>query len=116
MNHVSLGDHWLSNLASGKGDDFSVLPVILVAFPIVTSAHHSRAEYTGEPIEFEGSLVGILWRNPHPAFTVEVDENGQSQTWHVTTTDPQTFTDPATAEHYWLALGESFGQYDCNVH
>ena len=62
---------------------FRVLSVILVAYPIMTSAHHSRAEYTGEPIEFEGRLIDILWRNPHPAFTVEIDENGQSQTWQV---------------------------------
>ena len=63
-----------------------VLPVVvglLIVLPGLASAHHSRAEYTGEPIEFEGSLVDILWRNPHPAFTVEVDENGQSQTWQV---------------------------------
>lgn len=63
-----------------------VLPVVVglsIVFPGLASAHHSRAEYTGEPIEFEGSLVEILWRNPHPAFTVEVDENGQSQTWQV---------------------------------
>ena len=60
---------------------FRVLSVVFFAFPIMTSAHHSRAEYSGEPIEFQGSLVDILWRNPHPAFTVEV--NGQSQTWQV---------------------------------
>jgi hypothetical protein len=33
-----------------------------------------------------------------------------------TVTDPQTFTEPATFEYYWLALGESFGRYDCDVH
>ena len=56
---------------------------MIIVFPSVASAHHSRAEYSGEPIEFEGSLVDILWRNPHPAFTVEVNGNGQSQTWQV---------------------------------
>ena len=25
--------------------------------------------------------------------------------FHITTTDPQTFTEPATAEYYWLAPG-----------
>ena len=63
-----------------------VLPVVVglsIVFPGLASAHHSRAEYTGEPIEFEGSLVDILWRNPHPAFTVEVNGNGQAQTWQV---------------------------------
>ena len=56
---------------------------MIIVFPSVAAAHHSRAEYSGEPIEFEGSLVEILWRNPHPAFTVEVNGNGQSQTWQV---------------------------------
>ena len=62
---------------------FRVAPVILLILPAIASAHHSRAEYTGDPIEFEGRLVDILWRNPHPAFTVEVNGNGQSQTWQV---------------------------------
>ncbi len=56
---------------------------MIIVFPTAAAAHHSRAEYSGEPIEFEGSLVDILWRNPHPAFTVEVNGNGQSQTWQV---------------------------------
>jgi hypothetical protein len=34
----------------------------------------------------------------------------------ITVTDPRTFTEPATFEYYWLALGESFGRYDCDVH
>jgi hypothetical protein len=34
----------------------------------------------------------------------------------ITVTDPATFTAPATFEYYWLALGESFGRYDCDVH
>lgn len=63
--------------------NFRVASVIFIFLPIIASAHHSRAEYTGAPIEFAGSLVDILWRNPHPAFTVEVEENGQSQTWQV---------------------------------
>ena len=57
--------------------------LFVLVFPIIASAHHSRAEYSGEPIEFEGSLADILWRNPHPAFTVEVVENGQAQTLQV---------------------------------
>jgi hypothetical protein len=34
----------------------------------------------------------------------------------ITVFDPDTFTEPATFEYYWLALGESFGRYDCDVH
>ena len=62
---------------------YRITMVFLLVIPVVAAAHHSRAEYSGEPIEFEGSLVDILWRNPHPAFTVEVNGNGQSQTWQV---------------------------------
>lgn len=62
---------------------YRITMVFLLVIPVVAAAHHSRAEYSGEPIEFEGSLVDILWRNPHPAFTVEINENGQSQTWQV---------------------------------
>ena len=36
--------------------------------------------------------------------------------FHITVTDPTTFTEPATYEYYWIALGETFAQYDCDVH
>ena len=35
--------------------------------------------------------------------------------FHISITDPDAFTEPATYEYYWLALGEEFGQYDCEV-
>lgn len=63
--------------------NYRIAAVFVLVIPVVAAAHHSRAEYSGEPIEFQGSLVDILWRNPHPAFTVEVTGNGQSQTWQV---------------------------------
>ena len=36
--------------------------------------------------------------------------------FHFSITDPETFAEPATYEYYWLALGEEFGQYECDVH
>lgn len=93
---------------------FAVL--FILVFPAIASAHHSRAEYTGEPIEFEGSLVDILWRNPHPSFTVEVHGNGQSQTWQVEGWSSLYTFDRAGIAQDRFAPGESFGQYDCNVH
>jgi hypothetical protein len=55
-----------------------------VFVPPVAIAHHSRAEYTQAPLEIEGKLVAVLWRNPHPAFTVETtDGNGRVITWDV---------------------------------
>lgn len=56
---------------------------ILAVVPVVASAHHSRAEYSAEVQEIEGTLVEVLWRNPHPGFTIEVDEDGEVKTWKV---------------------------------
>jgi hypothetical protein len=36
--------------------------------------------------------------------------------FRITATDPQSFASEASWEYYWLALGESFGLYDCDVH
>jgi Family of unknown function (DUF6152) len=47
-------------------------------------AHHSRAEYSENAIEIVGKLVGVLWRNPHPGFTVETTgADGTVKTWEV---------------------------------
>ena len=46
-------------------------------------------------------------------FTVSDDQNRLD--FHITVTDPQTFTEPATAEGYWLALGETIPIYDCQT-
>lgn len=34
----------------------------------------------------------------------------------ITTTDPESFTEPATIAFHWLALGEQIKPYDCEVH
>lgn len=34
----------------------------------------------------------------------------------ITTTDPESFTEPATIAFHWLALGEEIKPYDCDVH
>ena len=36
--------------------------------------------------------------------------------YHLTITDPATFTGPATLETYWLALGEAIEPYECQVY
>jgi hypothetical protein len=60
------------------------LLVAAVLLPPSAIAHHSRAEYTQAPLEIEGKLVTVLWRNPHPAFTVETrDDSGRVITWDV---------------------------------
>lgn len=35
--------------------------------------------------------------------------------YHITTIDPQTFTEPATIAGYWLALGEEIVPYECEA-
>jgi hypothetical protein len=57
---------------------------ILAAVPLAAAAHHSRAEYTEGAREIEGTLLAIVWRNPHPGFTVEaVDADGRRTVWEV---------------------------------
>ena len=56
------------------------IALLLLVLPPVASTHHSRAEYV-EEIEIEGKLIEVLWRNPHPGFTIEVEEDGQIKTW-----------------------------------
>ena len=91
--------------------NFRATALFLLVFPTLASTHHSRAEYTGEPFEFEGSLVDILWRNPHPAFTVEVDENGQSQIYQVEGWSSLYTFDRAGITQDRFALGDTVSVY-----
>ena len=59
---------------------FGAAIILPLVWTVVASAHHSRAEYV-EEIEITGKLVDILWRNPHPRFTIEVEEDGQTARW-----------------------------------
>ena len=46
-------------------------------------------------------------------FTVSGDQARLD--YHMTISDPETFTEPATYETYWLALGETVELFDCQV-
>lgn len=59
-----------------------VSALVIAAFPAASIAHHSRAEYV-EEIEITGTLIDVLWRNPHPGFTVEVVEGGERTQWTI---------------------------------
>ena len=51
----------------------SVAAKLLIAvFPLIASAHHSRAEFADEIQEFEGEIVRINWTNPHPRIDIKV--------------------------------------------
>jgi hypothetical protein len=44
-----------------------------------------------------------------------VSDDQTKLTFHVTVTDPATFTAPAVVEGYWLALGDTIARYDCQT-
>ncbi len=49
-------------------------------------AHHSRAEFGPDVIELEGLLTNVIWRNPHIALFVDVeDASGVTERWRVET-------------------------------
>ena len=53
-----------------------------------THGHHSSVGIYDEEnlVEIEGVVTSLRWRNPHPTFTVEVeDENGESVEWEIET-------------------------------
>jgi hypothetical protein len=60
--------------------------LILMALPITSLAHHSRAEFSvgSQTQELDGELVEIVWRNPHPRFTLRsVNDSGQEELWEL---------------------------------
>ena len=57
----------------------------------------------------QGSAVKIK-----EEFTLSEDQS--RLTYHQTVTDPETFTEPATLEAYWLALGETLEAFECQVY
>lgn len=50
----------------------SVAALLLSVAPLAVSAHHSRAEYSVETMEFGGEFAQVMWSNPHPRFTFRV--------------------------------------------
>lgn len=100
------------------------------------AAHHSRAEFAEEFQEMEGEIVRVNWTNPHPTFEIDIAWNyfffgfglgdnvevvermtlsgDQSRLdYSAVFTDSETFTEPATIERYWVALGETPPPFDC---
>jgi len=61
----------------------ALLTVAWAALP--AAAHHSTAEYDDDTItESEGTVVGVLWRNPHVRLTISTEAlDGESQVWEL---------------------------------
>lgn len=60
---------------------------VLLISPATFSHHSSIGIYDEEnPVEIEGVVTAVRWRNPHPAFTIAVtDESGQTVDWEIET-------------------------------
>ena len=62
--------------------------------------------WTGAPLSENVEVV--------ERYTLSEDQSRLS--FHIIATDPAAFTEPAEWEYFWLALGEEFGAYECDVH
>ncbi len=60
------------------------LALLLLVVPAVAHAHHSGSEYDRTTVEIEGTLVELVWQNPHVHFGVRtVDAKGKTVTWDI---------------------------------
>ena len=60
------------------------LALLLLVVPAVAPAHHSGSEYDRTTVEIEGTLVELVWQNPHVHFGVRtVDAKGKTVTWDI---------------------------------
>jgi hypothetical protein len=60
----------------------SILGLILITISGAGSAHHSRAEFTGDVIELQGELLDVDWINPHPYFTLRLSDRS-ADVWEI---------------------------------
>lgn len=64
------------NRYCGEGDTIIRLIAIgLLLAPYVASAHHSHGEFSEALEELDGELTEVIWRNPHPALTLRVNDS-----------------------------------------
>lgn len=63
-----------------------ISPILCMALlaPPSTLAHHSRAHYGDETVEFEAEIVAVDWRNPHVTFTIRsMSGSGEEALWEL---------------------------------
>ena len=52
--------------------------------PLAATSHHARVYFSDETMEIEGELISVMWRNPHPEFTVGVSNaSGEQEVWRL---------------------------------
>lgn len=57
--------------------------LLLLARPLIATAHHSHAEFAEDTRVIEGELVSVAWRNPHPAMTLRVANGSEEALWRI---------------------------------
>jgi hypothetical protein len=65
-----------------------ILTLSLTSLSLCAYAHHSSIGIYDEenPVEIEGTVTEVRWRNPHPSYTVAVtDAQGETVDWFVET-------------------------------
>lgn len=83
-----LGDDYFAGdwLLIGSIRHVLLVMVCLFIIPAASFAHHSVAGFFDpeKPVEIQGVVKSVQWRNPHTIFEVNVtDESGEVVTWHI---------------------------------
>ncbi|HET9272531.1 MAG TPA: DUF6152 family protein [Vicinamibacterales bacterium] len=61
-----------------------IVLALLLVLPVATFAHHSGSEYDQSTMEIEGTLVELVWQNPHVHFGVRTtDKGGKAVVWDI---------------------------------
>jgi len=64
---------------------FTTFTLVVLAFPLAASAHHSTREYDRNTVlELEGTLTQVRWRNPHVSLAIGVEnDQGGTDIWEM---------------------------------
>jgi len=63
-----------------------LLIFIIIIIPNTLLSHHSRSEFSNEPLEIQGILTNIIWRNPHAALEITVTNIDElEESWRIET-------------------------------
>ena len=62
----------------------SAVAIALLAATVPMSAHHSWPVDMSKLVTVKGTVTEIMWENPHPMFTLEVQSNeGKLEKWMI---------------------------------
>ncbi|MFP6827919.1 MAG: DUF6152 family protein [Gammaproteobacteria bacterium] len=85
----------------------STAALLILVFPVLASAHHSRAEYSDDVIELTGKLVDVFWRNPHAGLNVTlINDQGVQEEWRIETFGSPNLFSRMGVEREYFNIGE----------